>query len=207
MSIRGGNVLAPTLTRDEIATLSTTPISSMKTISLTLLLLACLPGVALSKSTEEHIQAIRQIGGILAEYTKAKKATPFAENWKKDDPDDGMAPVTLICNLSDKKIPDRLAFPPFSCHVMPAEELDAYLSKALGRKIVLPRDDRDLKWKGKQMPLFYTVQIREDEFFVATYLTEEHKDARKLSDGWYKFEVGSIAIPAKKITKAVPPAK
>ena len=162
---------------------------------------------AVAGTAEEKVQAVRQIGQVLAEYTQKKGATPYAENWKDDDPDDDSVPVTIICNLSEKKIPDRLAFPPFSCHVMAAKELEDYLSEGLGRKVVLPRDDRELEADGKPLPLFYTIQISEGEFFVATYLTEEHKDARKLGEKFYKFEVGSVAVPGKKIEKATVPGR
>lgn len=160
-----------------------------------------------AKTAEEHVQAVRQIGQVLAEYTQKKGTTPFSENWKEDDPDDDGVPVTILCHLSKNKIPDRLAFPPFSCQVIPPKEIEDYLSKALGRKITLPRDDRDLKLNGKPAPFFYTIQIDDGKFFVATYLTEPHQDARKLGEGWYKFEVGSVAVPEKKIEKAMAPAK
>lgn len=160
-----------------------------------------------AKSPDEHVKAVRQIGQVLAEYTQKKGTTPFSENWKDDDPDDDSSPVTILCHLSDDKIPDQLAYPPFSCHVMAAKQLEEYLSKGLGRKVALPRDDRDLKLNGRPAPLFYTIQIDEGEFFVATYLTEPHKDARKLGEKWYKFEVGSVAVPEKKIEKATAPVK
>jgi hypothetical protein len=160
-----------------------------------------------AKTPEEHVKAVRQIGQILAEYTQNKGTTPFSENWKEDDPDDDSAPVTIRCHLSQNKIPDQLAYGPFSCYVMAPKELEDYLSKALGRKITLPRDDRDLKLNGKPAPLFYTIQIDDGKFFVATYLSEAHKDARKLGENWYKFEVGSVAVPEKKIERATPPAQ
>jgi len=160
-----------------------------------------------AKTPEEHVQAVRQIGQVLAEYTQKKGTTPFSEKWKEDDPNDDSSPVTILCHLSENKVPDQLAFPPFSCYVMPPKELEAYLAKALGRKIALPRDDRELKLNGKPAPLFYTIQIDDGKFFVATYLTEPHKDARKLGENWYKFEVGSVAVPEKKIEKATPPGK
>ena len=78
----------------------------------------CAPAAFADKTADEHVAAIRQIGQILAEYTKVKGTTPFSENWKDDDPDDGQSPVTIICNLSEKKIPDKLAYPPFSCYLM-----------------------------------------------------------------------------------------
>jgi hypothetical protein len=158
------------------------------------------------KTADEHVAAVRQIGQLLAEYTQLKGATPYSENWKNDDPDDDSSPVTIIFNLSKNKIPDKLAYPPFSCHLMGHKDLEKYLAKGLGRKISLPLDDRDLEHGGRPLPLFYTIQINEGEFFVATYLTEAHKDARKLADNFYKFEVGSIAVPGKKIEKAVAPA-
>lgn len=172
-----------------------------------LLGLPAISAIAVAGTTEEKVQAVRLIGQVLAEYTEKKGATPYAENWKDDDPDDDSVPVTIICNLSEKEIPDRLAFPPFSCHVMEAKELEAYLSKGLGRKVVLPKDDRELNAGGRPLPLFYTIQIGEGEFFVATYLTEEHKDARKLGEKFYKFEVGSVAVPEKKIEKATVPGR
>ena len=159
-----------------------------------------------AKTADQHVAAVREIGQILAEYTQKKGATPYSENWKNDDPNDESSPVSIICNLSKEKIPDQLAFPPFSCYVMPHNDLEEYLSKGLGRKIVLPLDDRKLKNGGRPLPLFYIVQINEGDFYVATYLTEAHKDARKLGDNFYKFEVGSVAVPAKKIEKAVAPA-
>jgi hypothetical protein len=173
----------------------------------TILLLVATAVSSGAKTAEEHVQAVREIGSILAEYTQKKDATPYAENWKEDDPDDDQVPVTIICNLSEKEIPDQLAYPPFSCHVMAPAEVEKYLSKALGRKITLPRDDRDLDKGGRPMPLFYTIQIKEGEFFVATYLTEAHEKARKLGNNWYKFEVGSVAVPEKKIEKATAPGK
>jgi hypothetical protein len=160
-----------------------------------------------AKTSEEHIQDVRQIGQVLADYTQKKGTTPFSENWKNHDPKDDSSPVTILCHLSKNEIPDSLAYPPFSCYVMAPKELEQYLSKALGRKITLPRDDRDLKLNGKPAPLFYTIQIDDGKFFVATYLTEAHKDARKLGENWYKFEVGSVAVPEKKIEKATPPGK
>jgi hypothetical protein len=160
-----------------------------------------------AKTPEEHVQAVRQIGQVLAEYTQKKGTTPFSENWKSDDSNDDSSPVTILCHLSKNKIPDQLAYPPFSCYVMAPKELEEYLTKALGRKIALPRDDRELKLNGKPAPFFYTIQIDDGKFFVATYLSEAHKDARKLGENWYKFEVGSVAIPEKKIEKATPPGK
>ena len=154
------------------------------------------------KSTDDHIQAIREIGSILAEYTETVGATPFKEEWDNDDPDDDSVPVTIICNLSKNKIPDDLAYPPFSCYLMPSKEFEKYLSKRLNRKIRLPRDDRDLTAFGKQAPLFYTIQIGNGNFFVSTYILEPHKDAREIGKYWHKFEVGSKAIPSKKIEKA-----
>lgn len=158
-----------------------------------------------AKTADERIATVRQIGQLLAEYTQKKGATPYAESWKEDDPKDDKVPVTIICNLSEKKIPDKLAYPPFSCYVMEPKDLEKYLSEGLGRKITLPRDDRALEHNGKPLPLFYIIQIGNGNFFVATYLTEAHKDARKLRDDFYKFEVGSVAVPEKKIEKAVAP--
>ena len=180
--------------------------TEMKTYLAALISFAlCAPAAFADKTADEHVAAIRQIGQILAEYTKVKGTTPFSENWKDDDPDDGQSPVTIICNLSEKKIPDKLAYPPFSCYLMAHKQLEEYLSKGLGRKIQLPLDDRDLKHDGRPLPLFYTIQIGEGDFFVATYLTTEHKDARKLAANFYKFEVGYVAVPAKKIEKAIAP--
>ena len=158
------------------------------------------------KSTDDHFQSIRAIGGVLAEYTDKVGVTPFKEDWDNDDPDDNWVPVTIISNLSKNKIPDDLAYPPFSCYLMPPKELEEYLSEGLNRKIKLPRDDRDLEAFGKPVPLFYTIQIGNGNFFVSTYILEPHEDAREIGKHWHKFEVGSKAIPSKKIEKAVPQA-
>ncbi|RYD65209.1 MAG: hypothetical protein EOP83_07850 [Verrucomicrobiaceae bacterium] len=180
----------------------------MKTLLSSMVTSIAMVSTALAaKTPEEHVQAVRQIGQVLAEYTQKKGTAPFSEKWKEDDPGDDSAPVTILCHLSKNKIPDQLAYPPFSCYLMAPKQLEEYLAKALGRKITLPRDDRDLKLNGKPAPLFNTIQIDDGKFFVATYLTEPHKDARKLGENWYKFEVGSVAVPGKKIEKAIPPAK
>ena len=180
----------------------------MRTCLITLLaLFLCLRITsAAEKTADEHVAAIRQIGQILAEYTQKKQSTPYSENWKNDDPNDDSSPVTIICNLSKNKIPDKLAYPPFSCYLESAEEFEKYLSKALGRQIKLPRDDRNLTHKGELLPLFYLIQIEKDSFFVSTYLTEPRKETRKVSADLHKFEVGSVAVPEKKIEKATPPA-
>ena len=158
-----------------------------------------------AKSADEHVQSVRQIGSLLAEYTQKKKSTPFSENWKQVE--EGKAAVPIICNLSENKIPNKLAFPPHSCTLFSADQIESYLSDALGRKIKLPLDDRDLNQRGKVVPVFYTILITKDKFFVSTYLTEPHDEARKLGNNWYKFEVGSIAYPEKKIEKAILPSQ
>ena len=164
-------------------------------------------GSSAAQTTDDHVAGVRQIGALLAEYTRATGGTPFIERWEEDDPDDDTVPVTIICNLSENEIPDELAFPPFSCFLMEVAELEAYLSAGIGREIRLPLDDRELVHRGRPMPWFYTVQIGEGNFFVATYLAEAHEDARRLGEGFYKFEVGSVAVPERKIEKALAPGE
>lgn len=171
-------------------------------LQITLVLLLVNSATFAAKSIEAQIQDIREIGSVLAEYTAKKKTTPFSENWKKVEK--GYSAVPIICNLSVvKDIPDKLAYPPYSCAIFTVEHLEDYLSKGLGRKVRLPLDDRNLKQRGKEVPVFYTILITKDHFFVSTYFTEPRDNLRKMGKHWYKFQVGLVAVPEKMIEKAI----
>ena len=163
--------------------------------------MAFLPKIGFAESRisqeETHIEAVKAIGTLFEEYHREYGTYPYSENWENTE--DGFAPVSIVCNLSVNEIPKKLAYPPYSCALFSPRDVEKYLSKALKRKVVLPKDNRPLKHNNRDIPFFYVILIKENEYYVSCYLNFSHDGTRQLGKYWHKFEVGSVAVPEKKI--------
>ena len=82
--------------------------------------------------------------------------------------------------------------------VIPAEQLERYLSEALGESITLPRDDRPMRSPRGNWPLYYAVAFYEHDYYVSCFLMRPTEHTRSLGPGLNKYEVGSRAIPERR---------
>ena len=126
---------------------------------------------------------------------------PFAENWQNVPT--GMVAVPILVNFSKHELPElfRQAPPLMSAHMKTVEEFERYLSTGLGRKVILPRDDRPFQNRLDPAPHIYQYQYDGHNYFVACYLTKKLPHTNRLDKDLYKYEVGSMAVPYRNIRR------
>ena len=173
-------------------------------ISLLILFIALFPSLSYSqspKSDQDRVNDIHQIASIIEEYKKAKGHYPFSENW--ENVEKGMVAVPILVHMSSHRLPEQFQYPPpgMSGLVITTEEFEDYLSSGLKRSIKLPRDDRPIKSPQGNWPHFYQFQYDGQNYFLSCYLNSALPFARKLSENFYKYEVGSIEIPRRMTRK------
>jgi hypothetical protein len=152
-----------------------------------------------AKTTAEHIKSIHDIAIIIEKYKSVTGQYPFREKW--EDVPEGYVAVPISAKLTQYELPEQLKYPPpgISGHVIGSDQLESYLSVGIKEPIILPKDDREIIRDGKVWPYFYQFLYDGQNYFVSCYLDEHHPHARKVDENWYKYEVGSVAIPDRKI--------
>jgi len=167
-------------------------------ILITLGISCCASDTPPKKSDRNRVQDIHLIASLIEEYKDALGKYPFAENW--ENVEEGMAAVPILVHMSNYELPEEFQYPPpgTSGIVLSVEEFENYLSKGLRRQVNLPRDDRPIKTPRGNWPYFYQFQFDGHNYFVACYVNTEMPYTRKLGEGFYKYEVGSIDIPSRK---------
>ena len=178
-------------------------ISAHVTLALwvTLLVIPCASPAGTPKQAEaQHLSAVKAIAALFEEYYDKYGTYPYSENWS--DVENGFRAVPIVCNLSVHPIPERMAYPPHSCSLFSPREVENYLSSTLNRQVTLPKDNRPLKHKGRDIPFFYQLLIKEDAYYVSCYLNFAHDGTRELAKFWHKYQLGSTGIPERKIWRA-----
>ena len=150
------------------------------------------------KTDKNRVEDIHLIASLVEEYKDVLGKYPFAENW--ENVEEGMAAVPILVHMSNYELPEEFRWPPsgMSGIVLSVDDFEYYLSKGLKRQIKLPRDDRPIKSHRGNWPYFYQFLFDGHDYFVACHLDTELPYTRKLGEGFYKYEVGSIEIPGRK---------
>lgn len=151
------------------------------------------------KTSKEHIDSVHMIAEVIERFKEKTGNYPFRENWSNVE--EGYVAVPISANLTTRELPEEFKYPPRgrSGLVISAKELEEYLSNGLKEKVVLPKDDRKIRTSKGNWPFFFQYLYDGENYFVSCFLQEEMPNTRKLGNNWYKYEVGSVAMPSKKI--------
>jgi len=151
------------------------------------------------KTSGQHIESVHKIASLIEKYKANTGKYPFHENWLSVK--EGYVAVPISVKLTNKRLPEEFRYPPpgRSGLVISQLEFEEYLSRGLKEKIVLPMDDREIRQKNGNWPFFYQFLYDGQDYYVSCFLTESHPKARKIDDGWYKYEVGSTAVAIRNI--------
>ncbi|MDY6992790.1 MAG: hypothetical protein SVR94_09340 [Pseudomonadota bacterium] len=153
------------------------------------------------KTSKEHIDSVHKIAEVIERFKEKTGNYPFIENWSNVE--EGYVAVPISSNLTTRELPEEFRYPPrgVSGVVIPAKEFEKYLSNGLKEKVVLPKDDRKIRSPRGNWPFFYQYLYDGKNYFVSCFLQEKMPNTRRLGRKWYKYEVGSIAVPGKNILR------
>jgi len=161
------------------------------------------PDTPTQRTATEHMDNVHQIAAIVENYKAVTGNYPYRENW--GDVESTYVAVSISTKLTTEELPEEFRYPPpgVSGAVISSNEFEDYLSAGLNKKVVLPKDNRRIKRDGRNWPFFYQFLYDGEHYYVSCFLQEDHPKARQIGRNWFKYEVGSIEIPNRKIHKFV----
>lgn len=107
--------------------------------------------------------------------------------------------LPIAVHFSKRRLPKAYRNPPpnRSGVVWDAGAFADYLSHHLSSAVELPKDDR----RVEDLPYFYVYSFDGSNYFVAAVLDQATQETRNVADLYEKYEVGSKAVPERKIER------
>lgn len=160
-----------------------------------------LSNMGTEKTDADRIQDVHRIAEICEKFKEKTGYYPYAELF--EDVEDGYVAVPVAVNIYHDELPEQYKWPPLgrSGTIVSTEEFLSYLEKELGEKVELPYDGRIVEFKPPYVPTFYQYLYNGRAYFVSAILTAPTQHTRELFPGYYKYQVGSVEVPSKKILK------
>ena len=146
------------------------------------------------KTDAQRIADVHAIARLVEEFKQKTGHYPYEEAFLNPEP--GFAAVPTSVNISSQPLPEQYRYPPpgRSGVVYSREEFLAYFEKELGKVVTLPSD-------SAPPPRLYQYQFDGRNYFVSAVLLEATPDTRQLAPEWHKYEVGSVAVPERRIRR------
>jgi hypothetical protein len=142
----------------------------------------------------DRVADVHAIASLVEEFKQKTGHYPYEEAFLNPEP--GFVPVSAAVIVTSQDLPEQYRYPPpgVSGAVYPCDEFIAYLSEALKRKVTLPSD-------SEPPPRFYQYQFDGQNYYVSATLSQPTAHTRQLAPNWHKYQVGSTAIPEKKVLR------
>ena len=145
---------------------------------------------AAAKTDADRIADVHALAAMAEAFKEACGHYPLADRYVN---------VAIAAHLSSHPLPEHYQFPPpgRSGVVLRPGEFEDYMRTTLGPGIEVPRDDRPVHI----IPHYYIYLFDGTNYFVSAVLERPTEHTRNVADWYLKYEVGSKAVPERKIRR------
>lgn len=154
----------------------------------------------------KRVDDVHRIAALVESYKARRGHYPYADRFENVPA--GYVAVPIAVNITDRELPEHYRYPPpgVSGLVLPSAEFEAELKSVLGRDIVIPYDPGR---PAGDAPAFYQYFMDGRAYYVSANLYSPTAETRAIGPHYHKYQVGSVAAPARRVRRFldIPPAE